>query len=87
MQRDVRLHAGSNRSVLQLPTHQIHQDTKRASQANGYRAEFLARALKPEVSWHSVRIPFPVCAWNNLGLFGAEVGQTFVRRQKSLCSV
>lgn len=34
-----------------------------------------------EVFWHSECIPFPVCAQNNLGLFGAEVGQTFADRK------
>lgn len=68
--------------------HQIQEDIKRASQANGYIAEFLgSRALKPKVSWHSDCIPFPVCAQNNLGLFGAEVGQTFECRHKSLLSL
>lgn len=79
---------GCNRSGLQLSVHHIQEDKKRASRANSYIAEFLgARASKPEVSWHSDRIPFPVCAQNNSGLFGAEVGQTFECRYKSLCSV
>lgn len=34
-----------------------------------------------KVSWHSECIPFPVCAQNNSGLFGAEVGQTFADRK------
>lgn len=79
---------GCNRSGLQLSVHRIQEDKKWASRANSYIAEFLgARASKPEVSWRSDRIPFPVCAQNNLGLFGVEVGQTFECRYKSLCSV
>lgn len=70
---DVLLWTGSNTSVLSLLVRQVQGDRKRASRANSYIAEFFgSRALKPKVSWHSDCIPFPVCAQNNLGLFGAK---------------
>lgn len=76
----VLLCTGSNTSALSLL---VQGDRKWASRANSYIAEFLGSgALKPKVSWHSDCIPFPVCAQNNFGLFGAEVGQTFECRHK-----